>query len=1129
MKEKFFAKLDELVAAAKNFLQVGFGNVSPEEATKQHLIEPLLAALGYANPDCLAKEYKILADEVDYLLKSGRPLLFLEAKGLPDPAPSLFEAHRHQIQRYLRNYRISPQQAQMEQPVNWIVLTNFAQFHLIRVNEETPTFSFTLSELVTRREELWELLALENVEANRIEELYDQQLKADLDKRFLADLKRWRLIIANGFALKNPSRSLAELTRASQQLLDRFIFCRMLETHRLIEYNKLARGFSHYTELYGDPPTKPFSEVLKESLFAAIKRDFNTELFVRPQLCDEFAIDNLPLAVVIGHEPLGPDVAAQCQIELGQGEMLPFKHLYGYDFSRMSQDIMGAVYERFLAHKLLQADGRIVIEDTDELRKKEGIYYTPRYIVDYIVEHTVGEKITPVLNEALTLLGYKNYAAAAKKIRELAAIKVLDPAMGSGSFLLRAFDALAKAYADYNAECRKHKRARNHTGLLFDASHEIAEEIDHVGIRVAGENIFGVDLDEQAVEVAKLNLWIRLMAAERDYIRERLRLTYNGSKPLNLLPTLANNLKCGNSLIADPAVAGVSAFDWQNEFPEIVGRGGFHCVVGNPPYRMLQPHNTSDEVLEHLRTNYVRAEFKIDLFHLFLQRAVSLLKSGGHLGYIVPTSMLNNVYAETLRRWLLEQCRLERVAVCSEQVFAEADVHTTILTFRREADASRRAAHEVLTTPIFCESQPREAIRYSRTRQRRFFELAGGVWNILVNEENGPLISRLTHDFVPLKQIAEINRGLISGDREQFFSETKASDAHVPIIEGGDVLRYYTAPPSHFVLFERPESAGGCWEPEVHFAPHKIVIRQIAHQPTASLLQAPLAVTGNIFTIRGASLPEELYLLGIINSRLTEFFWRTMFADFKTSFPQVTAFSLEQLPIKMAAKESSEEVALKKRVIDRVKRMMVAQEKFHKLPATLQKKVAHSLRAPCTLAHYFQKDFTGAVAYEILIDDVQRRGFVHEIQVAADGKAVTVSATVAEDPKGEPQLVPLVRLTFKNEPLRQFVYALWKQFLAEHARKKKWTTGRKPDLVYQLVVNTLEPLVFFQTHAGDNLRTIRDLIRAVADEVGTADLGALEAEIAATDREIDERVYALYGLTPAERKLVEETAGRESA
>lgn len=215
MKERFFATLAELIALAKELPATEFDEAAPEEVTKHRLLLPLFRSLGYKDQQ-IVPEYRILGDQVDYWLRTDRPLLFVEAKSLIDFAPNLFEAHREQVLRYIRNYRVSPEQVQMAQPVTWIVLTNFTQWHFIRVNEETPTFSFTLNELVARREELWELLAVENLEANRIEELYDQRQKANLDKRFLADLKRWRLIIANGFALRNQKRSLAEITLASQ-------------------------------------------------------------------------------------------------------------------------------------------------------------------------------------------------------------------------------------------------------------------------------------------------------------------------------------------------------------------------------------------------------------------------------------------------------------------------------------------------------------------------------------------------------------------------------------------------------------------------------------------------------------------------------------------------------------------------------------------------------------------------------------------------------------------------------------------------------------------------------------------------------------------------------------------------
>ena len=609
MREQFFATLKQLVALAEDFPTREFDEAAPEEVTKNRLLRPLFRALGYAEQQ-VVPEYRIIGDEVDYLLRTSRPLLFVEAKSLIDTAPNLFDAHREQVLRYIRNYRVSPQQAEMERPVAWILLTNFAQFHFIRVNEDAPSFSFRLDELLARRDELWELLAPENLEAGRIDELYDQQQKAPLDQRFLADLKRWRLLLANGFAFRNQSRPLADLTLASQQLLDRFLFCRMLETYRLVEHNKLARAFVHYEALYGEAEQeKTFAEVLKETLFAEIKRDFNTELFVQPLLCDELRMDNLFVATAIGHEPLHSEIAAQCGLEAGQGQLLPFKHLYGYDFSRMSQDVMGAVYERFLAHKLMQDGGRIVIEDTDELRKREGIYYTPQYIVDYIVAHTLGEKVKPILAEALALLGYGKFPDAYAKIRELQQIKVLDPAMGSGSFLLRAFDALIRAYGEYNEACRRAKAdRRNGSGMLFDAPADIAEEVTDAPLHVLTENIFGVDLDAQAVEVAKLSLWLRYMALNRESFRDRLRSRSRRGKPLNLLPTLTRNLKRGNSLIDDSAVAGDAAFPWQKEFPEVMQAGGFDVVIGKPTYERIQTMQAhAPEALEFLKANYCPA------------------------------------------------------------------------------------------------------------------------------------------------------------------------------------------------------------------------------------------------------------------------------------------------------------------------------------------------------------------------------------------------------------------------------------------------------------------------------------------------------------------------------------------
>jgi hypothetical protein len=339
---------------------------------------------------------------------------------------------------------------------------------------------------------------------------------------------------------------------------------------------------------------------------------------------------------------------------------------------------------------------------------------------------------------------------------------------------------------------------------------------------------------------------------------------------------------------------------------------------------MLQPHNTDEQTLAYFREHYVAADFKIEMFHLFLQRAVSLVRRGGFQSFIVPTTILNNVYAESLRKWLLDNCRIEQICVARGRVFADADVHTSVLVFRLETDNEKRNQNLVQSTAELSEQFAAKPRFTGQTKQETFSDLPGFVWNILVNERNKSLITRLTKKFTPLKKVSAINRGLITGDRAKYFADEKKTKDHVPIIAGSDVQRYFTRKPSEFVLFKRPKTSGGCWDKEVHFAPHKLVVRQICESPTASIVQTPLAVTGNIFTIRGASLENEMFLLGIINSRLTEFFWKTMFADFKDSFPQVTIFSLEQLPVCVLDASKPTDKARHDKMVSLVEQMLAA-------------------------------------------------------------------------------------------------------------------------------------------------------------------------------------------------------------
>jgi hypothetical protein len=263
----------------------------------------------------------------------------------------------------------------------------------------------------------------------------------------------------------------------------------------------------------------------------------------------------------------------------------------------------------------------------------------------------------------------------------------------------------------------------------------------------------------------------------------------------------------------------------------------------------------------------------------------------------------------------------------------------------------------------------------------------------------------------------------------------------------------------------------------------------------------------------------------LLNSQLLRWFFPFVSVPFRGNYFSANKQFLGQLPIKLIDPKKKSEVKLEKEIVERVEKIQAAHKQRLKLPEALRKKILHTQnRTPCSLSHYLQKDFADSLKHEILIADVQQTGFVHEIKIESSGSQIILSASVASASNTEPKWQPLLRLTFKDDALRQFIYASWRQFLDGNSRKKKWTTGKKPEAIYPLIVNTLEPLVYFSASAGDNLRAIRDLMKSVAEESGSADLAAIESEIKKLDTEIDARVYELYGLTEDEIRIVESAA-----
>jgi len=894
-----------------------------EAHVRQSLIDPFFEALGWdvRNATMAAPQYREVIPEdsldvegqqkaPDYTFRVGTlPKFYVEAKKCgvninADPAPA------YQLRRYGFSAKLSLS-----------ILTDFEELGVYDcASRPRPSDKashariqyFRFTEYPDRWREIWDVFSREAVWSGTFDQYAASKRKrgtSEVDSEFLKDIEGWRDVLARNLALRNSDLSVEDLNDAVQRIIDRIIFLRMAEDRGLESYGQLLK-LCEQQDIY---------DRFISGLCRKADQKYNSGLFhfqKEPGVSD--APDTLTPRLALDDNALKPIL-----------QSLYFEHGSPYHFGVLPVEILGTVYERFLGKVIrLTAGHQAKVEEKPEVRKAGGVYYTPAYIVNYIVLNTIGKQIE----------GKSPAALAGGKTTP--PFRVLDMACGSGSFLLGAYQFLL----DHCLMWHQANPSPKHANAVYQNAKGETRLTIAERKRILTTHIYGVDIDRQAVETTKLSLLLKALEGENDATLSRQMTLFHE----RALPNLSDNIKRGNSLIASDFsilpedLVRVRAFDWSVQFADAMKTGGFDTIIGNPPYRMLQPHNTKEHELDYLKNHYVAAEFKIEFFHLFLQRGVSLLKKNGYHGHIVPTTLLNNVYAENLRRWLMERCAIQHISVAKGRVFEDADVHTSVVIFKAESNPNFRAEHDVLTTASLSAEFSAAPSGFSRTKQARFSSLPGATWNILLNEDNAPLLQKLQTECIHLEKVARINRGLITGDRAKYFSPRKLTAKHHPILAGADIHRYATNPPSEFVLFERPKTSGGCWDADVHLAHHKIVIRQIGIAPTASIITEPIAVTGNIFTARASSLVEEKFLLALINSKLIAYFWRIMFADFKTSFPQVTIFSLSQVPVWKVDVANPSDLTRHAKLLELVDKMLTLTPKLHGATSEPEKAVLHN-------------------------------------------------------------------------------------------------------------------------------------------------------------------------------------------
>ena len=629
---------------------------------------------------------------------------------------------------------------------------------------------------------------------------------AEVDKAFLKEIEDWRDVLARNIALRNTQLSTRELNFAVQRTIDRLIFLRICEDRGIETYGQLM-AFQNGTQIY-----KRLCEIFRRA-----DERYNSGMFHFKREKDRpEPPDGLTLNLTIDDKAL-------------KGIL---KELYypesPYEFSVLPADILGQVYEQFLGKVIrLTAGHHAKVEDKPEVKKAGGVYYTSTYIVDYIVEHTVGKLLD------------------GKTPNQVAKLRVLDPACGSGSFLLGAYQKLLdwhlRCYSENNPE--KHAKGKN-PKLYRTISPSPTGRGQSEGTwrlttaekkRILLNTIYGVDIDPQAVEVTKLSLLLKVLEGENEEtIGQSLRLFHERA-----LPDLSDNIKCGNSLIGPDFYEGkqlslideeqryrINAFDWHAEFPHIFsspsGRGqgegsGFDAVIGNPPYIRIQAMKEWAPIeVDFYKQRYSAAsKGNYDIYVVFVERALQLLNKEGRMGFILPHKFFQAKYGEPLRGLLAEGRHLgEVVHFGDQQVFAGASTYTCLLFLDKRGNESFRyvKAHDLDAWRANGEAIEGEI---------RTDKVTGKEWNFVVGP-GATLFGRLSEMPVRLADVtSRIFQGIkTSADKIYIVDErereakrvrvfSRARDAEYwlepdllhPLIKGGDSRRYHLSRTNRLILF----------------------------------------------------------------------------------------------------------------------------------------------------------------------------------------------------------------------------------------------------------------------------------------------------------------------------------------
>jgi len=855
---------------------------------------------------------------------------------------------------------------------------------------------FTYEEYLTRWDELAAIFSRDAVWSGSFDRFAEgtkgKQGTTEVDAEFLKEIEEWRLLLARNIALRNfrsashPGEESLNLPRSERQLnyavqttIDRILFLRICEDRGIEPADQLlqiAGGTDVYARLL--------------LLFQKADLKYNSGLFhFNKEKGQTSEPDAFTPALAIDDKVLR---------QIIKSTYYPCPYI----FNEIPVEILGQVYEQFLGKVIrLTPGGQAKVEEKPEVRKAGGVYYTPSYIVDYIVQNTLGRLLGVVAantSESEARASQENPQASefsqtnptSLTPGQALNLRVVDPACGSGSFLLGAYQYLLDWHLNYylQHDPESHTRGKNPPLVAADGGeYRLTTETKK---QILTASIYGVDIDTQAVEVTKLSLLLKLLEGETG----QLSLGFE-----RVLPDLGNNIRCGNSLIGwdyfqgqmfpdEEEIHRVNPFDWQSAFPQVFASGGFDAVIGNPPYIRIQSlKETDSNQLSHFKAVYKSAkQGNYDIYVLFIELALKLLNQSGLSGYIVPSKFFTTDYGEAIRNVIIQTNSLIKVVdFGSKQIFDQASTYTCLLFLSRTPND-----HLEYSTPV----EPQDLITAS-TKLIPLPEVKQ-TW-VFYEEIEKDILKKLFRNCTKLSLLpAKIGRGSSSGNDKVFILKRKdnifiTSDGQeikledeilrVPIF-ATNIRRYQFAPDNDNVIifpYQVDQNGYSLYSEQLLKTRYPLTHDYLLSQKKKlqqrkqtgawygfsaprnlnvhdqAVFYVPLLANKGTFTLVG-NLPHKYclmagggfsitvdkvesnpyYILGLLNSKLIFWFLSKISNIFRGGWITCTKQYVEQLPIFNIHPFQQEEIRISNKIVELVTILIDLQKKTAVTPREQQ-------------------------------------------------------------------------------------------------------------------------------------------------------------------------------------------------